>query len=141
MLWFTLVLAVHVIVSVFLILVVLLQSGQAGDIASAFGGGGSQAAFGPRGSSNVLTKATTWSAAIFMVTSILLVFLSQERGGSVLDEVQAPAPTPAVQTAPAEAAGDREAGQGREAAPGKTGPKQAPAGTKAPAGDVPAPGK
>jgi len=136
-LWFTLVLAVHVVVSVFLILVVLLQSGQAGDIASAFGGGGSQAAFGPRGSSNVLTKATTWSAAIFMVTSILLVFLSQDRGGSVLDEVETPAPTPAVQTAPAEPGGEQESGQQAPAAAGDE--TSAPTG-EAPAENVPAEG-
>ena len=132
MLWFTLVLAVHIVVSVFLILVVLLQSGQAGDIASAFGGGGSQAAFGPRGSSNVLTRATTWSAAIFMVTSVLLVFLSQDRGGSVLDEVETPAPTPAVQTAPAEPGTDQQPAQQPDAPEGTADQQQSPAGENAP---------
>ena len=135
MLWFTLVLAVHIVVSVFLILVVLLQSGQAGDIASAFGGGGSQAAFGPRGSSNVLTRATTWSAAIFMVTSVLLVFLSQDRGGSVLDEVETPAPTPAVQTAPVEPGTAEQAAQQPAPAEGTADQEQSPAGEDTP--DVP----
>ena len=51
---------VHVLVCLFLIIVVLLQSGQSGDIAAAFGGQGSQTAFGPRGAATILTKATTW---------------------------------------------------------------------------------
>jgi len=62
----------HVLVCLFLIIVVLLQSGQSGDIAAAFGGMGSQTAFGPRGAATVLTKATTWCAVIFMLTSITL---------------------------------------------------------------------
>ncbi len=61
--------AVHIIVCFFLIIVVLLQSGKSGDIAAAFGGMGSQTAFGPRGAATALSKATTWSAVIFMVTS------------------------------------------------------------------------
>ncbi|MFZ0285240.1 MAG: preprotein translocase subunit SecG [Terriglobales bacterium] len=63
---------IHIVVSLFLIVVVLLQSGQSGDITAAFGGMGSQTAFGPRGAATVLSKATTWSAVIFMVTSITL---------------------------------------------------------------------
>ena len=62
----------HVIVCLFLIGVVLLQQGKSADLASAFGGQGSQTAFGPRGAANLLTKLTTWSAIIFMVTSIAL---------------------------------------------------------------------
>ena len=58
---------IHIMVCLFLIIVVLLQSGQSGDIAAAFGGQGSQTAFGPRGSATVLSRATTWSAIIFMV--------------------------------------------------------------------------
>ena len=63
---------VHVIVCLFLIAVVLLQQGKSADLAGAFGGQGSQTAFGPRGAANVLTRLTTWSAIIFMVTSISL---------------------------------------------------------------------
>jgi preprotein translocase subunit SecG len=95
---------VHVFVSLFLIIVVLLQSGQAGDIAAAFGGQGSQTAFGARGASTVLTKATTWCAIIFMVTSITLSVTTSRRSGpgSVLqNEKTAPAKT---QTAPAKPA-------------------------------------
>ena len=63
---------IHVIVCLFLIIVVLLQSGKSGDITAAFGGMGSQTAFGPRGAATALSRATTWSAIIFMVTSITL---------------------------------------------------------------------
>jgi preprotein translocase subunit SecG len=98
-----LVLTIHVIVSLFLIMVVLLQSGRSGDLASAFGGGGgSQSVFGPRGTGSVLTKATEWSAVIFMVTSIALVVLSQTTSASrIKDDASAPPP---VQSAPASTA-------------------------------------
>lgn len=62
----------HVLVSFFLIIVVLLQSGKAADLAGAFGGMGSQTAFGPRGAATVLSKATTTAAVLFMLTSITL---------------------------------------------------------------------
>ena len=67
---------IHVIVCFFLIVVVLLQSGKAADLAGAFGGMGSQTAFGPRGSATLLSKATTLAAAIFMVTSLSLAILA-----------------------------------------------------------------
>jgi preprotein translocase subunit SecG len=73
---------IHIIVCLFLIIVVLLQSGKSGDIAAAFGGMGSQTAFGPRGAATVLSKATTWSAIIFMVTSLALSIFATRRGGS-----------------------------------------------------------
>ena len=80
--WITvLITIVHVIVCLFLIAVVLLQSGKSGDLAAAFGGQGSQTAFGPRGAATVLTKATTWSAIIFMVTSITLSIFASRRTG------------------------------------------------------------
>ena len=69
------------IVCFFLIIVVLLQSGKSGDIAAAFGGMGSQTAFGPRGAATALSKATTWSTIIFMITSITLSIMAS-RGGS-----------------------------------------------------------
>jgi preprotein translocase subunit SecG len=78
----TLVTFVHVIVCLFIIVVVLLQSGKAGDIAAAFGGMGSQTAFGPRGAANLLEKATTWSAIIFMVTSITLTIWASRRSSA-----------------------------------------------------------
>ena len=81
---------IHIIVCLFIIIVVLLQSGKAGDIAAAFGGMGSQTAFGPRGSATILSKATTWSAVIFMVTSITLSIFAARRGNtsSVLSGVK-----------------------------------------------------
>lgn len=95
------VLTIHVIVTLFLILVVLLQSGRSGDLATAFGGGGgSQSVFGPRGTTNVLTKATTYSAITFILTTCMLVYLSQNRSGSRLKASEAPASGP-VSTAPA----------------------------------------
>jgi preprotein translocase subunit SecG len=109
---------VHILVCFFLIVVVLLQSGKSGDIAAAFGGMGSQTAFGPRGAATALSKATTWSAVLFMVTSITLSIFAVRRSGtqgsgSVLSGVKgsttnsqpaAPAktpPSPASQPAPA----------------------------------------
>src|ERR1035437_5049382 len=70
---------IHVIVCFFLIAVVLLQSGKSGDLAAAFGGQGSQTAFGPRGAASVLSRATTWSAIIFMLTSITLSIFAARR--------------------------------------------------------------
>jgi preprotein translocase subunit SecG len=76
-----LLITIHVIVCLFIIGVVLLQQGKSADLAGAFGGQGSQTAFGPRGAANLLTKLTTWSAVIFMVLSIALtVELSRASG-------------------------------------------------------------
>jgi preprotein translocase subunit SecG len=89
----------------FLIVVVLLQSGKAADLAGAFGGMGSQTAFGPRGSATLLSKATTLAAAIFMVTSLTLAILATRgaaSSGSILERQKAPAKTaPAKTAAPA----------------------------------------
>ena len=63
---------IHIVVCLFLIIVVLLQSGKAADLAGAFGGMGSQTAFGPRGAATMLSKATTFAAVVFMLTSIWL---------------------------------------------------------------------
>jgi preprotein translocase subunit SecG len=83
---------VHVVVCLFLVGVVLIQQGRSADLAGAFGGQGSQTAFGPRAAANVLTRLTTWSAVIFMCTSIALVILYQRSSGthSVLDNVKTP---------------------------------------------------
>ncbi len=93
--WF--VVFVHVVVCLFLVGVVLLQQGRSADLAGAFGGQGSQTAFGPRAAANVLTRLTTWSAVVFMCTSITLVVLYQRSTGihSVLDNVKTPAPASA----------------------------------------------
>ncbi len=87
----------HVIICLFLIIVVLLQSGKAADLAGAFGGMGSQTVFGPRGTATFLSKATTIAASLFMVTALTLVIMENNRGGgsgSVLEnhrKVAAPA--------------------------------------------------
>jgi preprotein translocase subunit SecG len=73
---------IHIIVCIFLVIVVLLQSGKSADVAVAFGGMGSQTAFGPRSAANVLTKATTVSAVIFMITSIVLSVMMSRRSTS-----------------------------------------------------------
>ena len=89
---FYFVIVVHVIVCFFLIGVVLLQQGKSADLAGAFGGQGSQTAFGPRAAANVLTRLTTWSAIIFMCTSITLVvlFVRSTKSHSVLEGTSAP---------------------------------------------------
>ena len=82
----------HVFLCLFLIGVILLQQGKRADLASAFGGQGSQTAFGPRGASNILSKTTTWCAIAFMVTSIGLTILLQRSAGvghSVLEGTKA----------------------------------------------------
>ena len=97
---------IHVLVCVFLVIVVLLQSGKAADLAGAFGGMGSQTAFGPRGAATVLSKATTIAAGLFMVTSLTLAIMATRNAGtgsSVLERQKravqksaAPAATPAL---------------------------------------------
>ena len=92
---FILLTTIHVVVCVFLIIVVLLQSGKAADLAGAFGGMGSQTAFGPRGSATLLSKATTISAVVFMFTSLSLSIVATRgagAGSSVLDKQKAQTP-------------------------------------------------
>ena len=93
---------VHVLVCFLLVVVVLLQSGKAADLAGAFGGAGSQTAFGPRGAATFLSKATTWCAVMFMRTSIALGLrqtVGGPTGGSVLEQFSKPAPkAPGTQT-------------------------------------------
>ena len=113
---------IHVIVCFFLVVVVLLQSGKAADLAGAFGGMGSQTAFGPRGSATVLSKATTIAAALFMLTSLTLAILAtrgSSSSGSVLEQhKKAPAQTKPLPGACRARPGSRRAGDaaGRDAA-------------------------
>jgi preprotein translocase subunit SecG len=117
----------HVLVCFVLIIVIMLQSGNAADLAGAFGGAGSQTAFGPRGAATFLSRATTWCAIVFMMTSLTLSFkrgTPQTSTGSILEQTsrsgtapakpaaatpiqipvqppaQAPAPAPASNPAP-----------------------------------------
>ena len=102
---FTLLIILHVVVCVVLVLIVLLQSGKAGDLASAFGGSSSQTAFGVRSAATILTKGTTICAITFMVTSLgLAILLTRGTTSSVLEELPAAeqaAPIPAPEAAPA----------------------------------------
>ncbi len=111
----------HLLLAVFLILVVLLQSGKGADIGAAFGGGSSQTVFGGRGAATFLSKLTTVAALLFMVSSLTLAIYSGRRGSSsVITEERAreaaPSPAPAA-TAPV--------------------PPTAPAGKPSPPGQVP----
>ena len=80
----------HVVICGLLIMVIMLQSGEAADLAGAFGGAGSQTAFGPRGAATFLSKATTWCAIMFMLTSMALTMHQNSTaaplGSSVLQQ-------------------------------------------------------
>lgn len=97
--------ALHVLVCFVLILVIMLQSGSAADLAGAFGGAGSQTAFGPRGATTFLSRATTWCAIVFMLTSLTLSIKrgpSQTGGtGSILEQTTNPGPGKTPAPAPA----------------------------------------
>ena len=127
---------VHIVVCLFLIIVVLLQSGKAADLAGAFGGMGSQTAFGPRGSATLLSKATTVSAILFMLTSLSLSILATKNAGlgtSVLEsapKTSAPAksvPAPAQLPVP----GQQQPPQGGTTLPLQL-PTQTPENTEKP---------
>jgi len=145
-----------------LIIVVLLQSGKAADLAGAFGGAGSQTAFGPRGAANVLSKATTWCAIMFMVCAFAMTLRTDKgvvESGSILQKVSKPAPKPAPATTPAvpqsnthdslptgqqpaaqPPASQAPAGQQpAQSAPAKSQSRPAPASQQAPAASQPAP--
>jgi len=112
----------HVAVCFVLVIVIMLQSGSAADLAGAFGGKGSQTAFGPRGSTTLLSKATTLAAAVFMITSLTLAILATRgasSSGSVLERQKTP-----VKTAPANPAAPKSS------VPLTVHPEQLPAGKK-----------
>src|ERR1700734_2298359 len=94
----------HVLVCFVLIIVIMLQSGNAADLAGAFGGAGSQTAFGPRGAATFLSRATTWCAIVFMMTSLTLSFkrAAPTSGvNSILNETSTPGAAPAPSKTPA----------------------------------------
>jgi preprotein translocase subunit SecG len=111
--------SLHVLVCLLLLMVVLLQSGRAADLAGAFGGAGSQTAFGPRGAATFLSKATTFLAVVFMVTSLTLaIFASSPGARSVVQDSAAP---------PSEQSEQPEPATPGEETPGEEAPGEAPA--------------
>ena len=108
---------VHIVVCVALIMIVLLQTGKGADMGAAFGGGSSQTLFGSTGASTFLSKATTVAAIVFMLTSLVLAYMSSHRAA---DSIMPQSPAPLEQAAPA--------------APGETAPQE----SSAPAPSAPA---
>jgi preprotein translocase subunit SecG len=98
-----LLMTLHVMVCFVLVIVIMLQSGNAADLAGAFGGAGSQTAFGPRGAATFLSRSTTWCAIVFMMTSLTLSVKRAPTGafstGSILEQTEKSAPPPS-KTAP-----------------------------------------
>jgi preprotein translocase subunit SecG len=109
---------IYVLTCMVLMLVILLQQGKGGDIANAFGGGSSQAAFGARSGATVLSRATTIAAVIFMVGALVLGIVGQRGGGGSILSGRTPAPRQSAPAAPA---------------------PLTPASTPAPAAEAPAP--
>ncbi len=112
----------HIVVCFILIVAVLLQSGKAADLAGAFGGGGSQTVFGPRGAGTLLSKVTTICAIIFMFTSLGLWIISGKGGRSVVSGVATSKPaateTKKEQTpAPAPSQGQKQPSQAEQKPP------------------------
>jgi preprotein translocase subunit SecG len=97
---FILIVTIHIIVSLVIVGLVLLQAGKGADIGSAFGGSGSQAVFGSMGTPTVLGKATAVVAVVFMMTSFALSMMSHHRSASVMPASGPSAPAPATPTAP-----------------------------------------
>ena len=81
----------HVLACLFLIVIVLLQRGKGAEMGAVFGGGAGSTVFGSRGAGNFLTRMTTAAAIVFMVTSLTLAYIAQDRTGDTLFEEEAPA--------------------------------------------------
>ncbi|MGE3843098.1 MAG: preprotein translocase subunit SecG [Vicinamibacterales bacterium] len=117
---------VYALACLMLLLVVLLQQGKGGDIASAFGGGGSQTAFGARQGATVLSRATAVLGAVFVLGALALAVWGRQGPGSVVGGIQGPAAIPAAATTPVAPA------PGTQPAPAAPGAPAAPTGTTAP---------
>ena len=90
---YTALIGLHVFACIFLIAVVLLQTGKGADMGAVFGGGSSETVFGSSGAGNFLTKLTTGIAILFMLTSLVMTYgLARQTSQSLFDDV----PTPAI---------------------------------------------
>ena len=122
---------IHVLACLFLIVVVLLQTGKGADMGAVFGGG-SQTLFGSSGAGNFLTKLTTATAITFMLTSLLLtIHASRAPSSDLLNRL----PAAGAPAAPPEPEASAPAAQAPAAAPEPAAPA---GGGEAPAGDAPA---
>ena len=106
-----LIVTLHILVCVALIMIVLLQTGKGASIGASFGGGGSQTLFGGSGASTFLSKATTIIAVIFMLTSLILAYMSGHTSqSSVMTGIEAPVeetlPATSDETLPSESSAD-----------------------------------
>jgi len=139
--WYTIVTVVHVFACLFLAVVVLLQTGKGSDAGAVFGGS-SQTIFGSSGAGNFLTKLTTATAIIFMLTSLTLTYgAAKQTSKSLFDNAPSSAPAPAApESTPATQTGASTEGQAATTTsagePAQTAPVAAAA---APEKTVPAP--
>ena len=126
---YTLILVVHVLISLVLVVAVLLQAGKGGGLATAFGGGGAQSIFGGRGAATFLSKATVVLGGLFFLTSLSLALMSTRTATSTRSLMQEEARR-ATSGAPARPTGTERP----TPAPTQTTPQGgAPAGTQPPA--------
>ena len=109
---------IHIVVSIALIMIVLLQTGKGADMGAAFGGGASQTLFGSTGASTFLSKATTAAAIIFMLTSLTLAYMSGRRPGG--ESIMQGSPAPIEQPAAPQSAPPAQTGGTESAAPQKS---------------------
>jgi preprotein translocase subunit SecG len=128
---------IHIAVSIFLILVILLQTGKGADMGAVFGGSGSNTVFGSTGAGGFLSKLTTAGAVVFMLTCLILAYMSSYVGSRVLNKLE----TPAAATGEEEGAPPADQGQPSQKAPEGSAPAEpgAPAATAPAAPAVPAP--
>jgi preprotein translocase subunit SecG len=122
---YTLLVILFIVVCLFLILVVLLQQGKGADVAAAFGGGSSQASFGPRGTTTLMHKLTTGSFVLFVALCLGLSVLTARRGRSVTAGVKGKAPASApAQPTPAKPVGQTPAQGAPQNVPQAPAPQQ-----------------